>query len=75
VDLVVEVAGPATLKQGVEIVRIDGYIAVVGFVGGTEGGQQEVPSFLDAWLKNFTARGLWTGNRQHMEEDVSSHRV
>jgi NADPH:quinone reductase-like Zn-dependent oxidoreductase len=68
VDHVVEVAGPATLKQSVESVRIDGTIAVVGFVGGTEGGQQEVPSLLDAWLRNFTARGIWTGSRQHMEE-------
>jgi NADPH:quinone reductase-like Zn-dependent oxidoreductase len=68
VDHVVEVAGPATLKQSVESVRIDGTITVVGFVGGTEGGQQEVPTLLDAWLRNFTARGIWTGSRQHMEE-------
>lgn len=68
VDHVVEVAGGATLKQSVESVRIDGTIAVVGFVGGTESGGQEVPSLLDAWLRNFTARGVWTGSRQHMEE-------
>lgn len=66
VDHVIEVAGPATMKQSVESVRIDGTITVVGFVGGTEGGH-EVPSLLDTWLRNFTARGIWTGNRQHME--------
>ncbi len=68
VDHVIEVAGPATLKQSVESVRIDGMIAIVGFVGGAAGGSGEVPSLLDAWLRNFTARGIWTGSRQHMEE-------
>lgn len=58
----------ATLKQSVESVRIDGTIVVVGFVGGSESGGQEVPSLLDAWLRNFTAHGVWMGSRQHMEE-------
>jgi NADPH:quinone reductase-like Zn-dependent oxidoreductase len=68
VDHIVEVAGSATLKQSVASVRIDGTIAVVGFVGGAGEGQEDVPSLLDAWLRNFTARGIWTGNRQHMQD-------
>ena len=66
-DHVVEVAGPATLKQSVESVKIDGIISVVGFVGGDGGGAAEVPNLLDAWLRNFIVRGIWTGSRQHME--------
>ncbi|KAE9380804.1 putative alcohol dehydrogenase [Stipitochalara longipes BDJ] len=68
VDHVVEVAGTATLKQSVESVKIDGTIAMVGFVGGDGGGQEQIPSLLETWLRNFTARGVWTGSRQHMEE-------
>ena len=68
VDHVVEVGGPATLKQSVESVKIDGMIAVVGFVGGDAGGEELIPSLLDAWMRNFTVRGIWVGSRQHMEE-------
>ena len=66
VDLVVDVAGPSTLRQSVESVKLDGTIVTVGFVGGPEG--EDVPSILEAWTKNFTARGIWTGNRLHMED-------
>ncbi|KAK5954795.1 hypothetical protein OHC33_004521 [Knufia fluminis] len=67
VDIVVDVAGPSTLKQSVESVKIDGTVVTMGFVGGGSEGH-EVPTILDAWIKNFTARGIWTGSRQHMEE-------
>ena len=38
----------------------------MGFVGGVQG--QDIPNILDAWIKNYTVRGIWTGSRQHMEE-------
>lgn len=65
VDHVVEVAGATTLKESVESVKLDGVISVIGFVGG-EG--KEMPSLLDCWLKLFTARGVWVGNRLQMED-------
>lgn len=65
VDLVVEVAGPKTMQQSVESVKLDGTISVVGFVGGEGEG---LPSLLDTWTKLFTARGLWVGSRAQMEE-------
>lgn len=66
VDVVVDVAGPSTLRQSVESVRIDGTIVTMGHVGGPQG--DNVPTLLEAWTRNFTARGIWTGSRQHMEE-------
>ena len=66
VDLVVDVAGPSTLRQSVESVKIDGTIVTMGFVGGPDG--EDVPTLLEAWTKNFTVRGIWTGSRQHMED-------
>ena len=66
VDHVVEVAGPTTLKQSADSVKLDGVITVMGFVGGAEG--KDIPNLLDCWINLFTARGIWVGNRQHMED-------
>ncbi|KAL7620414.1 hypothetical protein AAE478_009409 [Parahypoxylon ruwenzoriense] len=66
VDLVVEVAGSATMKQSVASLRLDGTISVVGSVGGSSGG--EMPGLLDTWIGFFTARGVWVGNRLQMED-------
>lgn len=66
VDLVVEVAGPSSLAQSAAAVKLDGTLAVVGYVGGSEG--QNVPSLLDTWLNLYTSRGIWVGNRMQMEE-------
>ena len=67
VDMVVDVAGPSTLKQSSICVKRDGLINTVGFVGGEEEGGQ-IPSLLDTWLNLSTARGVWVGNRLQMEE-------
>ncbi|KAJ0419765.1 zinc-binding dehydrogenase [Aspergillus carlsbadensis] len=71
VDLVVEVAGPTTLRQSAESLKLDGQISVVGFIGGQ--GEREadvqgqVPSLLETWLNLYTARGVWVGSREQME--------
>jgi NADPH:quinone reductase-like Zn-dependent oxidoreductase len=66
VDVVVEVAGPSTMHQSIESVKLDGLISVVGFVGGETG--KQLPTLLDTWMKLFTARGLWVGSRAQMED-------
>jgi NADPH:quinone reductase-like Zn-dependent oxidoreductase len=74
VDLVVEVAGPTTLRQSAESLKLDGQISVVGFIGGQGDGhgngnaQGQVPSLLETWLNLYTARGVWVGSREQMEE-------
>lgn len=67
VDVVVDVTGPASLKQSLESVKLDGIISVVGFVGGPVS-EEPMPTLLDTWSHFFTARGLWVGNRVQMEE-------
>jgi NADPH:quinone reductase-like Zn-dependent oxidoreductase len=64
-DIVVDVAGPTTLKQSVESVKLDGIVSVVGFAGGEA---KEIPSILDCWINLFTARGIWVGSRIQMED-------
>lgn len=66
VDLVVDVAGNASLKQSVAATKLEGVISCVGMIGGES--KEEVPSLLDCWLNNITARGLWVGSRLQMEE-------
>ena len=67
VDIVVEVAGPTTLKESAQSVRIEGLISVVGFVGG-DGETSEIPTLLDTWMNHYIARGIVVGNRTQMEE-------
>ncbi|KAK5631492.1 hypothetical protein RRF57_007206 [Xylaria bambusicola] len=67
VDLVVDVTGPVGLEQSVKSLRLDGILAVVGAAGGF-GATANVPTVLDSWMKLFTSRGVWVGNRLQMEE-------
>ncbi|KAI1807041.1 putative alcohol dehydrogenase [Daldinia bambusicola] len=67
VDYVIDVVGPTSLKQSVEAVKHDGVISVLGGVGGGDS-TAEMPVLLDCWMKLFTARGLWAGNRMQMED-------
>ncbi len=66
VDLVVEVAGAATLKQSVASLMLDATLSIVGFAGGEVKGA-DVPNLLDPWLKHYTARGISVGSRLQME--------
>jgi NADPH:quinone reductase-like Zn-dependent oxidoreductase len=65
VDMVVDVAGPTSLKQSVASLKLDGIVNVVGIVGGKP---KEIPSLLDCWINLFTARGVWVGSRLQLEE-------
>ncbi|OJD35556.1 alcohol dehydrogenase [Diplodia corticola] len=65
VDFVIEVGGPKTMAQSLKSVRIDGIIAIIGFVGGQ---QQEQPTFLDCLSNLCTVRGLLVGSRAQFDD-------
>ncbi|KAI1361805.1 putative alcohol dehydrogenase [Xylaria arbuscula] len=67
VDVVVDSTGPTGLEQSVKSIRLDGILVVLGASGGFGGGVN-VPTVVDTWLKLFTSRGIWVGNRSHLEE-------
>ena len=67
VDFIIEVGGPATLKQSLAAIKIDGIIAVVGSIGGQVEGEQE-PGLLNAWYSICTVRGIGVGSRSQFEE-------
>ncbi|KAL0260653.1 hypothetical protein SLS55_004343 [Diplodia seriata] len=65
VDFVIEVGGPKTMAQSLKSVRIDGIIAIIGFVGGQ---QQEQPTFLDCLSNLCTVRGILVGSRAQFDD-------
>lgn len=65
-DVVIEVAGPTSMRQSINAVKICGMIAIIGFVGGVEAKDQ--PSFLECLTGIFTARGVLVGSREQLEE-------
>lgn len=65
VDHVVEVAGPQSMAQSLEAVKVGGVITVIGFVGG-QGEHQ--PGFLDCLTNLCIARGILVGSRDQMED-------
>lgn len=71
VDLVIEVGGSTTLAQSVESIKLEGTMSILGAVGGISQDQGQ-PKLLDTWLNLFTARGLWCGNRDHMDAMCSA---
>lgn len=66
VDHVIEVAGPTSMAQSLESVRIEGIISIIGFVGGTKDPNE--PGFLENLTRMCTTRGLLVGSRNQMEE-------
>ena len=66
-DLVVDVAGPTSLRESADSLKLDGMICVIGMAGG-EGGNREMPKLLDTWINLYTARGIWVGSRLQMDE-------
>lgn len=66
VDHVVEVAGPASMKQSLATIAIDGVISIIGFVGG--GAKDKEPSFMEALSNICTVRGVLVGSRVQMED-------
>lgn len=65
VDHVVEVAGPLSMRQSLNSIKIDGVISIIGFVGGTSGDQ---PGFLENLNHLCITRGILVGNRAQMED-------
>ena len=66
VDHVLEIGGPSTLRQSVNSIKTGGVITVMGSVGKNDAAN--VPTLLDCWMNNITARGIWAGSRLLLEE-------
>ncbi|KAH7170154.1 hypothetical protein EDB81DRAFT_154069 [Dactylonectria macrodidyma] len=65
VDHVIEVAGPASMRQSLASIKIDGVISIIGFVGGQT---KDEPGFLENLNRLCTTRGILVGNRGQLED-------
>ncbi|KAI0409338.1 hypothetical protein F4802DRAFT_546220 [Xylaria palmicola] len=68
VDIVIEVGGSDTMKQSLDAIKYEGTIAIIGFLGGVK----VEASLIDCLSKICTARGVYVGSRQQMEDMVAA---
>ncbi|KAI1358186.1 hypothetical protein F5Y08DRAFT_322451 [Xylaria arbuscula] len=68
VDLVIEVGGGNTMQQSLKAIKYGGTIAIIGFLGGAK----VQSSLLECLTHICTARGVYVGSRQQMEEMVAA---
>jgi NADPH:quinone reductase-like Zn-dependent oxidoreductase len=55
-----------TWLQSLNAIKIDGIIAIIGFLGGGKG--EDVPGFLDVLSNICTVRGVFVGSRLQFED-------
>ncbi|KAI0023411.1 hypothetical protein F4780DRAFT_769275 [Xylariomycetidae sp. FL0641] len=68
VDHVIEVGGAGTLEQSLAAVKFEGIMSIIGFLGGA----QPKASIIETLVNICTARGVYVGSRQQMEEMVAA---
>lgn len=66
VQHVLEVGGPATMKQSLAAIALEGTINIIGFLGGVK--SEDQPTFLDALMNICIIRGVYVGSRSLFEE-------
>ncbi|KAI8945539.1 hypothetical protein F4801DRAFT_124094 [Xylaria longipes] len=71
VDVVIEVGGSGTLEQSLKAIKFEGIIAVIGFLGGVK----VEASIIETLTNICTARGVYVGSRQQMEDMVAAIEV
>ncbi|KAK6382015.1 hypothetical protein LTS17_003900 [Exophiala oligosperma] len=64
VDFVIEVGGPGTMEQSLKAVKMEGIIAVIGFLGGPKA--ENEPSPLAALGAGCIIRGILIGSKAQM---------
>lgn len=70
VDHVLEIGGPATLKETLQAVKYEGVLSIIGQVGYSK--REDVPQIIDALPKVCIFRGVYVGSREQMEEMVQA---
>lgn len=74
VDHVIDVGGPATLKQSIEAVKIGGHIAMIGLLGGTEATIPLIPVFAKQIRLQGCLNGSWQ-DQADLVEFLSKHDI
>lgn len=70
-DHIIEVGGPATIRQSFECVARGGVISVIGFLAGQTHGPDD-PTFLEPLVRACVVRGVEVGSRQQLEDMIKA---
>ncbi|KAI8214454.1 hypothetical protein K4K52_000937 [Colletotrichum sp. SAR 10_76] len=70
-DHVIEVGGPATIRQSFQCVARGGVINVIGFLAGQTQGPDD-PTFLEPLVRACVVRGVEVGSRQQLEDMIKA---
>lgn len=70
-DHVIEVGGPATIRQSFQCVARGGVINVIGFLAGQIQGLGD-PTFLEPLVRACVVRGVEVGSRQQLEDMIKA---
>lgn len=73
VDYIIEVGGSGTLEQSFKCIKLEGFINIIGFVGGTD--PQSQPPILSALNNICTVRGILVGSKALMNDMVKAVEV
>ncbi|KAI1440350.1 NAD(P)-binding protein [Annulohypoxylon stygium] len=65
---ILEVGGQGTIEQSLKAIRFEGIISVIGFLGGAT----SQTSVLDTLAHICTARGVYVGSKQLMEDMIAA---
>lgn len=71
VDHILEVGGAATYGQSLAAIKLEGIISVIGFLGGAKPKE----TLLETLMHICTARGVYVGSKQMMEDMVAAIEV
>ncbi|KAI1610213.1 alcohol dehydrogenase [Exophiala viscosa] len=63
VDIIVEVGGPGTMAQSLKAIKLEGVIAVIGFLGGPS---QDDPGTLASLMAGCIIRGILIGSKAQL---------
>ncbi|KAK5457230.1 hypothetical protein LTS15_005011 [Exophiala xenobiotica] len=65
VDFILEVGGPGTMAQSLKAIKLEGIIAVIGFLGGAK--SEDEPSTLAALSAGCIIRGILIGSKAQLK--------
>lgn len=74
VDHVIDVGGPATLKQSIEAVKIGGHIAMIGILGGMEAAIPMIPMLAKQIRLQSCLNGSWQ-DQADLVEFLAAHDI
>ncbi|KAL4890988.1 hypothetical protein BDV59DRAFT_76238 [Aspergillus ambiguus] len=73
VDYIIEVGGTGTLAQSLKCIKFEGFVNIIGFLGGA--GPKDQPTLLETLSNICTVRGIYVGSKALMNDMIRAIEV